>query len=214
MALINLATLGENPRDIGVMINFTPMMEGDEENPWIFSVGAFNGSGANAADNNTEKDFFVSVRKKFGALGFGGSYITGDFDNPDATTNERNRWTADVSYSVSNWMVEGQWGAGDGNYGFAGGTTPGWMVDGNEVEGGFVQLTFMPTDNPWKIFARWQTYDADTNVSDNTTTGFLIGFAYDWDENIRLIAAYERLDTDGVPDATDLFTLRLQGTFN
>lgn len=207
-AHINTGLLGYDVRDIGLLLQF--QSGHSDEQPWMFDLGVFNGTGINRADNNDEKDFLISLAKEHGPFGFRASYMTGDFTNIGGTKRERNRWGLDFHYNAANWGFEGQWADGDGAYYYSPGMG-GFVVDDAEVQGGYAQLHFGAYEGRSRFFFRYQYYEAKATSYRERINGYMFGYAHDCDENLRVIAAYEQIDNRDAAGKANAITVRLQG---
>lgn len=204
-ALINLRTVpGE--RDRGIL--FTYQWSGDPHWPLQVQAGLFNGAGPNHNDNNTDKDFILSIATPAKPLSLRASFLHGRFQNPAQGGQPggevtKSRWGVDGRYSQGPWMIEGQYAQGKGD-------NNGLRVSTTDVQGYYVQFAYKIPDIPLTPIVRWQYYDPDTNTPKNAIQGPLVGFVYDPTRYLRYTLAWEQLNDRSRPGKRDTLILRAQ----
>lgn len=114
--------VGRLGRDIGVMATgslFPIKKDGKVAYSIVdYSIGVFNGNGANAADNNKRKDIVgrLDVHPGLKALTISGSYYNGRYSTDDVDRGARNRWAAGAQYNDGNIIVRAEYLSGKTGY--------------------------------------------------------------------------------------------------
>ena len=110
--------VGALGRDLGLMAtgDLFPV-EGKDFSLVTYSIGVFNGNGANQLDNNNRKDIVgrLEVHPGLKALTLSGSYYYGQYQ----TTNDhgtRNRWSAGAQYNDGKLVLRGEYFDGTTGY--------------------------------------------------------------------------------------------------
>ena len=114
--------VGALGRDLGVMAtgSFFPV-EGEDGYKYSivdYSVGVFNGNGANALDNNNRKDLVgrLEVHPGLKDLTLSGSYYYGKYSKEDNVNCTRNRWAAGAQYNDGRLVLRGEYLNGTTGY--------------------------------------------------------------------------------------------------
>lgn len=132
--------VGALGRDIGIMAtgNLFPIKgeEGIKYHVVNYSLGLFNGNGANLIDNNNRKDIVgrLEVHPGLKALTLSGSYYYGGYlftmNDTVKGTVPRNRWSAGIQYNDGKLVIRGEYLSGTTGY-----YRPGYFDDhGNPIE--------------------------------------------------------------------------------
>jgi len=155
------------------------------------AVGIYNGGGYHAVENNTNKvvESRFTIRpfpdslpglqlSYFGAIGKGNTV-----DEPDWTIN-----SAFVSLEEVWYVLTGMYYKGKGNY-------KGDFIDsfGNSTEQSGYSL-FGEIKIPEKkisFIGRYDSFDPDITINQNTLTRTIIGFAYHFHEHHKLLVDYD-----------------------
>ena len=123
--------VGALGRDLGIMAtgNLFPIMgeEGIKYHVVNYSLGLFNGNGANVIDNNNRKDLVgrLEVHPGLKDLTLSGSYYYGKYLKNEDYNGVRNRWSAGVQYNDGNLVIRGEYLSGNTGYqGFEGEGAP------------------------------------------------------------------------------------------
>ena len=123
--------VGALGRDLGIMAtgNLFPIMgeEGIKYHVVNYSLGLFNGNGANVIDNNNRKDLVgrLEVHPGLKALTLSSSYYYGKYLKNEDYNGVRNRWSAGVQYNDGNLVIRGEYLSGNTGYqGFEGEGAP------------------------------------------------------------------------------------------
>ncbi len=106
--------VGSLGRDLGVMFTGDLFKPYDEDFSIItYSIGVFNGNGANEKDNNNRKDFVgrLEVRPWLEDLTLTGSYYLGWFDNGNKNIHngKRQRWSAGAQYNDGGLLIRAEY---------------------------------------------------------------------------------------------------------
>ena len=110
--------VGSLGRDLGVMATgslFKP--EGKDFSIVNYSLGVFNGNGANQLDNNNRKDIVgrLEVHPMLKDLTLSGSYYYGQYKNAN-DHGTRNRWSAGAQYNDGDLVVRAEYLSGVTGY--------------------------------------------------------------------------------------------------
>jgi hypothetical protein len=114
--------VGRLGRDIGIMATgslFPIKKEGNTVyNIVDYSIGVFNGNGANAADNNKRKDIVgrLDVHPGLKSLTLSGSFYNGRYSTDAVDRGARNRWAAGAQYNDGNIVVRAEYLSGKTGY--------------------------------------------------------------------------------------------------
>ena len=126
--------VGSLGRDLGIMAtgSLFPIetQNGDKFGIVDYSIGVFNGNGANQLDNNNRKDLVgrLEVHPGMKDLTLSGSYYYGKYYKDEDFNGIRNRWAAGVQYNDGNLVIRGEYISG----------TTGFMLD---IYGEYGQVT-------------------------------------------------------------------------
>ena len=133
--------VGSLGRDLGIMAtgSLFPVETQNGEKFGIvdYSIGVFNGNGANQLDNNNRKDVVgrLEVHPGLKNLTLSGSYYYGKYTKDDNVNCTRDRWAAGVQYNDGNLVIRGE---------YIGGTT-GFMADIVGEDGQVTDIIELPT---------------------------------------------------------------------
>ncbi len=109
-------------RDIGVMTtgSLFPVELQNGENFGLvdYSVGVFNGNGANQLDNNNHKDVVgrLDFHPWVKPLTLSGSYYYGNYYKDEENNGIRNRWAAGAQYNDGKLVLRGEYISGKTGY--------------------------------------------------------------------------------------------------
>lgn len=112
--------VGSIGRDLGIMFTgnlFRP--EGKDFSIINYSIGIFNGNGANEKDNNNRKDFAgrLEIHPMLKNLTLSGSFYYGFYDITDRIHNgKRQRWSAGLQYNDGNIVFRSEYLSGTTGY--------------------------------------------------------------------------------------------------
>ncbi len=107
--------VGSLGRDLGIMAtgSLFPVetQNGDKFGIVDYSLGVFNGNGANQLDNNNRKDVAgrLDIHPGLKDLTLSGSYYYGKYTKDDNVNCTRNRWAAGVQYNDGKFVLRGEY---------------------------------------------------------------------------------------------------------
>ncbi len=107
--------VGALGRDLGIMAtgSLFPVMNANGYQYSIvdYSIGVFNGNGANQLDNNNRKDLVgrLDVHPGLKDLTLSGSYYYGQYYKDEGNNGARNRWAAGVQYNDGKLVLRGEY---------------------------------------------------------------------------------------------------------
>ena len=105
--------VGSLGRDLGIMATGNLFkVEGKDFSLVSYSIGVFNGNGANEKDNNNSKDFVgkLEIHPMLKEITLSGSFYHGFYDIANDIHNGiRNRWAAGAQYSDGDLMVRAEY---------------------------------------------------------------------------------------------------------
>ena len=110
--------VGSLGRDLGIMATGSLFpVEGEEGYKYSivdYSLGVFNGNGANQLDNNNRKDIVgrLEVHPGLKDLTLSGSYYYGKYNKDEVHYGIRNRWTAGMQYNDGKFLLRGEYISG------------------------------------------------------------------------------------------------------
>ena len=111
--------VGALGRDLGLMAtgDLFPV-EGKDFSLVTYSIGIFNGNGANNLDNNNRKDLVgrLEVHPGLKALTLSGSYYYGKYFKDELNNGTRNRWAAGAQYNDGKLVLRGEYISGTTGY--------------------------------------------------------------------------------------------------
>lgn len=114
--------VGALGRDLGIMATGSLFpVEGEEGYKYSivdYSIGVFNGNGANQLDNNNRKDIVgrLEVHPGLKDLTLSGSYYYGKYTKDDNVNCARNRWAAGAQYNDGKLVLRGEYISGKTGY--------------------------------------------------------------------------------------------------
>ena len=110
--------VGSLGRDLGIMAtgSLFPIKgeEGIKYHVVDYSLGVFNGNGANEKDNNNRKDIVgrLDIHPGLKALTLSGSYYLGKYTKDENINCTRNRWAAGAQYNDGKLLIRGEYLSG------------------------------------------------------------------------------------------------------
>ncbi len=114
--------VGKLGRDLGVMASgslFAVKKEGKTLYHVVdYSIGVFNGNGANFADNNNRKDIVgrLNIHPGLKDLTLSGSYYNGKYSTDVVDRGTRNRWAVGAQYDNGSLIVRAEYISGVTGY--------------------------------------------------------------------------------------------------
>jgi phosphate-selective porin OprO and OprP len=191
----------QNGRDIGIQASGSFWKNNDAYIVDYFIAG-LNGNGINTADNNEAKDLaarlvFHPVKK----LEFGASYYNGydKYGTPESKNHIRTRIGYELSYiykfaSIATEYISGEDG-GIKKYGY------------------YVQMSAYLYKNKLQLVGRYDFLDADSNKKNNSTTDYLGGINFNFNENVKLQADITHKEEETFSINNDIINIQLQFGF-
>ena len=107
--------VGALGRDLGVMAtgSLFPVetQNGNKFGIVDYSLGVFNGNGANQLDNNNRKDVVgrLDVHPGLKNLTLSGSYYYGKYKKDETNQGARNRWAAGIQYNDGDFVIRAEY---------------------------------------------------------------------------------------------------------
>jgi hypothetical protein len=175
-----------------------------------YQVGAYNGNGENALDDNNKVAFGgrVTVRplagvmneKKWGVVEMGGSVFNGQ-TGPNHNTQNRDRYGLEARYHHPKFEVNSEYLAFKNSNDIQGN---GWYVEG------VYKLT-----SKLNAVARYDTLEPNRNIASNSQTEYIAGLNYLWESyHVRLGLFYQYLQNQAVSQTSgSAIRLLVQHTF-
>ena len=114
--------VGSLGRDLGIMAtgSLFPIEKQNGEKFGLvdYSIGVFNGNGANQLDNNNRKDIVgrLEVHPGLKAITLSGSYYYGKYYKDEENNGTRNRWAAGAQYNDGKLVLRGEYISGKTGY--------------------------------------------------------------------------------------------------
>jgi hypothetical protein len=114
--------VGSLGRDLGIMAtgSLFPVetQYGEKFGIVDYSIGVFNGNGANQLDNNNRKDIVgrLEVHPGLKAITLSGSYYYGKYYKDEENNGTRNRWAAGAQYNDGKLVLRGEYISGKTGY--------------------------------------------------------------------------------------------------
>ncbi len=191
----------QNGRDIGIQASGSIWKNNDGYIVDYFIAG-FNGNGINTSDNNEAKDVVARlVFRPMKKLEFGASYFNGynKYGAPDAKNHVRTRIGYELSYiykfaSIATEYISGEDG-GIKKYGY------------------YVQMSAYLYKKKLQLVGRYDFFDSDSNKKDNSTTDYLGGINFNFNENVKLQANVTHREEETISINNDIIGIQLQFGF-
>ena len=175
--------VGALGRDLGLMATGSLFpVEGEEGYKYSivdYSIGVFNGNGANNLDNNNSKDIVgrLDVHPGLKEITLSGSYYYGKYNKDDVYYGTRNRWAAGAQYNDGKFLLRGEYISGktgqlltvipeDPNYFYSNGY---YGVVGYNFQAG--EQKIMPV-------LRYEHFTKDTSIVNGGTNWYTAGINY------------------------------------
>ena len=178
--------VGSLGRDLGIMATGSLFpVKGDEGIKYHvvdYSLGVFNGNGANQLDNNNRKDVVgrLEVHPGLKALTLSGSYYYGKYTKDENINCTRNRWAAGAQYNDGNLVIRGEYISG----------TTGFMADVVDEDGLVSDIIELPTKS--------EGYYA--------VAGYNFRLGKERKQTLMPVLRYEHFDKNGL-SGTDWYTV-------
>lgn len=107
--------VGSLGRDLGIMATGSlfpvEMQNGEKFGIVDYSIGLFNGNGANALDNNNRKDLVgrLDIHPGLKNLTLSGSYYYGKYKKDDINNGSRDRWAVGAQYNDGDLVLRAEY---------------------------------------------------------------------------------------------------------
>ena len=182
--------VGKLGRDIGVMATgslFGVKKEGKTLYHVVdYSVGVFNGNGANAADNNNRKDIVgrLNIHPGLKDLTLSGSYYYGKYSTDAVDRGSRNRWTAGVQYNDGNLTIRAEYLSGITGYNTVADTNNVIISEDRFLSNGYYAVAaynFKLGKNKSQQLMpvlRYEHFTKDVSLTKSGTTFYTAGLSY------------------------------------
>lgn len=190
-----------NGRDIGLQLSGSVLKINDL---YLidYSLGVFDGAGINASDNNEAKDLVARLLfHPIKGFNIGGSYYNG-YDNwatgtPAVAKNQvRKRVGGELSYTLNDLSVKGEYILGQ---------------DGSiDRSGYYAQAGYYFIPKKFQLLLKYDTYDADMDISKNISTNYTCVLNYMFNDFTRIQAGYTNRHEEDVQVNNDLIAIQLQ----
>ena len=196
--------------DQGLWLQFNNVL-GDSVPGTTLDLGVQNGQGPNAAELNNNKDIVARLRFVLGntppdkdteANSVYLGYLSGELtDAKTLVTTDKTGFGGGVSYLLGPTWLRGEYLAG--------------QQSGHDYEGWYGQLAYEIPHTQGTLFARYEQFDENRDVSENLLKDLTLGYQHQIDAKTRAVLAYELRDPEsgyGKFSKTDgnVLTLRLQ----
>lgn len=156
-------------RDIGFQI-YGGFIERDGYSIINYNLGVFNGSGINAKDHNSSKDYIARlVIKPFKGFAVTGSYMYAETNFGLNRYMKSPRWAVGALYDSRHWVARSEYAEAD---------------FGGNLTRAFYALGGYHFEKPWSVFARYEFINDELRVLDEQR--IQLGAAYKPIKYLRL----------------------------
>ena len=175
--------VGSLGRDLGIMAtgSLFPVetQNGDKFGLVDYSIGVFNGNGANQLDNNNRKDIVgrLEVHPGLKALTLSGSYYYGKYTKDDNVNCTRDRWAAGAQYNDGNLVIRGEYIGG--TTGVAHTVIPedlGYFNSNGYY--GVIGYNFQAGEQKIMPVLRYEHFTKDASITKGGTNWYTVGINY------------------------------------
>ena len=175
--------VGSLGRDLGIMAtgSLFPVetQNGDKFGIVDYSLGVFNGNGANQLDNNNRKDIVgrLEVHPGLKDLTLSGSYYYGKYTKDDNVNCTRNRWAAGAQYNDGNLVIRGEYISG--TTGVAHTVIPedlGYFNSNGYY--GVIGYNFQAGEQKIMPVLRYEHFTKDASIAKGGTNWYTVGINY------------------------------------
>lgn len=170
--------VGALGRDLGVMATGSLFpVEGEDGYKYSivdYSIGVFNGNGANNLDNNNSKDLVgrLDVHPGLKEITLSGSYYYGKYTKDENIDCTRNRWAAGAQYNDGKFLLRGE---------YIGGKTGIWDVANPYNSNGYygvVGYNFQAGEQKIMPVLRYEHFTKDAGIVNGGTNWYTAGINY------------------------------------
>jgi phosphate-selective porin OprO/OprP len=169
----------QNGRDIGIKCT-GEMIQFNDFKLIEYTIGLFNGSGINTADQNTQKDVAGRIIVHPGKnIGLGGSLYSGRFTPSDVKSQitDRSRQGIELTADMTLFSVYSEYMRG--------------KDDETKREGWFVMSCIPMIQGKMEAVLRYDKFDPDTEVSGNSKSFYTFGINIPLDKKSKIQVNYE-----------------------
>ena len=175
--------VGALGRDLGGMATGSLFpVEGEEGYKYSivdYSIGVFNGNGANQLDNNNSKDLVgrLEVHPGLKDLTLSGSYYYGKYTKDDNVNCARNRWAAGAQYNDGKLVLRGEYIGG--KTGYAPSLIPedlGYFNSNGYY--GVIGYNFQAGEQKIMPVLRYEHFTKDASIAKGGTNWYTVGINY------------------------------------
>lgn len=173
--------VGALGRDLGLMATGSLFpVEGEEGYKYSivdYSIGVFNGNGANQLDNNNSKDLVgrLDVHPGLKEITLSGSYYYGKYTKDENIDCTRNRWAAGAQYNDGKFLLRGEYIGG--KTGISDVTTANPYYNSNGYYG-VVGYNFQAGEQKIMPVLRYEHFTKDTGIVNGGTNWYTAGINY------------------------------------
>ena len=173
--------VGALGRDLGLMATGSLFpVEGEEGYKYSivdYSIGVFNGNGANNLDNNNSKDLVgrLDVHPGLKEITLSGSYYYGKYTKDENIDCTRNRWAAGAQYNDGKVLIRGEYIGG--KTGISDVTTANPYYNSNGYYG-VVGYNFQAGEQKIMPVLRYEHFTKDASIVNGGTNWYTAGINY------------------------------------
>jgi hypothetical protein len=173
--------VGALGRDLGLMAtgDLFPV-EGKDFSLVTYSIGVFNGNGANNLDNNNRKDLVgrLEVHPGLKALTLSGSYYYGKYTKDDNINCDRNRWSAGAQYNDGKLVLRGEYISGKTGVSDVTTADPYFNSNGYYAVAGYNFAVGKDKSQKLMPVLRYDHFTKDASIVDGGTNWYTAGINY------------------------------------
>ncbi|MBR4469129.1 MAG: hypothetical protein IKS53_06810 [Bacteroidales bacterium] len=175
--------VGALGRDLGLMATGSLFpVEGEEGYKYSivdYSIGVFNGNGANNLDNNNSKDIVgrLDVHPGLKEITLSGSYYYGKYNKDDVYFGTRNRWAAGAQYNDGKFLLRGEYISGKtGQLATVIPEDPNYFNSNGYY--GVIGYNFQAGEQKIMPVLRYEHFTKDTSIVNGGTNWYTAGINY------------------------------------
>ncbi|MBI5379929.1 MAG: hypothetical protein HZA23_07240 [Nitrospirae bacterium] len=184
---VRYGTEGTSQRDIGIEFNGAGKLGGNFGAE--YRLGVWNGNGANAVDNNSNKDITGRlILTPIPGVSLGGSFITGKEAAGGGVQNDINGWAVEL------FAHQGPLRGGF-EYVVLKKENSGGAALSTKPQGWYVYAGYKVLPN-LELLARYDTFDQDKNTPNNTIDNFTLAGVYTFKKATKLSVNYIFVNAD------------------
>jgi phosphate-selective porin len=186
--------LGTTGRDVGAILTGSYSI-------FDYSVGFFNGQGANKADTNDKKDFSGRLRlKPISSVSLGASVYKGLYSAAAGTPAVvRDRFGLDASVALGEATVKGEYL---------------WAVDDKiHKSGWFVRAGYFLIPKKVQVLGMWDSFDKDTDIADDRVSVYTAGVNWFLAERTKVQLNYEYTRSELAATVNKALLIQFQAGF-